>query len=76
MGDNPEKLDTDKIARVARLAFYVGQLVVGGGADKRPAWNAQGLKQLAEEQKYSQENRLRDMLQNGVPPEALPQGRP
>jgi Peptidase family M28 len=42
--DAPAALDADKVARYARLAFYVGMDVANGAA--RPKWNPESYKQI------------------------------
>jgi hypothetical protein len=42
--DTAEKIDADKIARIARLAYHLGTAV--GNAPERPQWTEQGLRDV------------------------------
>ncbi len=45
--DSPEKIDSEKEARILKLLFYLGQEV--GNAAKRPEWNPKSRKEIVEE---------------------------
>ena len=45
--DSPEKINSDKEARILRLLFYLGQEV--GNAPSRPQWKPESYKEIVEE---------------------------
>jgi hypothetical protein len=45
--DSPDKINSDKEARILRLLFYLGQEV--GNAPARPQWNPESYKEIVEE---------------------------
>ena len=47
MTDSPEKINSEKEARILRLLFYLGQEVAN--APKRPEWNAESRSEIVEE---------------------------
>jgi peptidase M28-like protein len=49
--DSPEKINSDKEARILRLLFYLGQEV--GNAPKRPQWKPESYEEIVEEKKVS-----------------------
>ena len=46
VSDSPDKINTEKEARLLRLVYYLGQEVAN--ADARPPWNAESYKQIVE----------------------------
>lgn len=42
--DSPDKIDTEKLARVVKLVYYLGQEV--GNAAERPKWNPESYKRI------------------------------
>ena len=44
--DSPDKIDSEKEARILKLLFYLGQEVAN--APKRPEWNAESYKEIVE----------------------------
>ena len=44
--DSPEKINSEKEARILKLLFYLGQEI--GNAAKRPEWNAESYKEIVE----------------------------
>lgn len=44
--DSPEKIDSEKEARILRLLFYLGQEIAN--APKRPQWNPESYKEIVE----------------------------
>jgi hypothetical protein len=49
--DSPEKINSDKEARILRLIFYLGQEV--GSAPKRPQWKPESYEEIVEEKSVS-----------------------
>jgi hypothetical protein len=47
VSDSPEKINSDKEARILRLLFYLGHEI--GNAPKRPQWKAESYKEIVEE---------------------------
>ncbi|HEY3013043.1 MAG TPA: M28 family peptidase [Gemmatimonadales bacterium] len=45
--DSPEKIDSDKEARILRLLFYLGQEI--GNAPRRPEWKPESYKEIVEQ---------------------------
>jgi peptidase M28-like protein len=45
--DSPEKINSEKEARILRLLFYLGQEI--GNAPKRPQWESESYKEIVEE---------------------------
>jgi peptidase M28-like protein len=45
--DSPDKINSDKEARIVRLLFYLGQEIAN--AAKRPEWKAESYKEIVEE---------------------------
>jgi hypothetical protein len=45
--DSPDKINSDKEARILRLLFYLGQEI--GNAAARPQWNPESFKEIVEE---------------------------
>ena len=45
--DSPEKINSEKEARILKLLFYLGTEI--GNATKRPEWNAESRKEIVEE---------------------------
>jgi hypothetical protein len=44
LGDSPDKIDVEKLARISRLMFYVGVSVAN--ADARPRWDSDSYARL------------------------------
>jgi hypothetical protein len=44
--DSPEKINSEKEARILKLLFYLGQAV--GNAPKKPEWNSESYKEIVE----------------------------
>jgi Zn-dependent M28 family amino/carboxypeptidase len=49
--DSPDKINSDKEARILRLLFYLGREV--GNASNRPQWNPESYKEIVEEKGVS-----------------------
>ena len=49
--DSPEKINSDKEARILRLLFHLGQEV--GNAPRRPQWKPESYKEIVEEKNVS-----------------------
>jgi hypothetical protein len=49
--DSPEKINSDKEARILRLLFYLGQEV--GNSPKRPQWKPESYQEIVEEKNVS-----------------------
>jgi Zn-dependent M28 family amino/carboxypeptidase len=49
--DSPEKINSDKEARILQLLFYLGQEV--GNAPKRPQWKPESYQEIVEEKSVS-----------------------
>jgi len=49
--DSPEKINSDKEARILRLLFYLGQDV--GNASRRPQWKPESYQEIVEEKSVS-----------------------
>ena len=47
----PEKINSEKEARILKLLFYLGQEI--GNAAKRPEWNSESYKEIVEEKSVS-----------------------
>ncbi|KPJ81122.1 MAG: hypothetical protein AMS19_08640 [Gemmatimonas sp. SG8_23] len=45
--DEPERIDAEKAARIARLLYYLGMEI--GNADERPAWNPESYARIVSE---------------------------
>jgi Zn-dependent M28 family amino/carboxypeptidase len=45
--DSPDKINSEKEARILQLLFYLGQEI--GNAPRRPAWNPESYKEIVEE---------------------------
>jgi hypothetical protein len=44
--DSPDKIDSEKEARILKLLFYLGQDIAN--APRRPAWNEESYKEIVE----------------------------
>jgi hypothetical protein len=49
--DSPDKINSEKEARILRLLFYLGQEI--GNAARRPQWNPESRKEIVEEENVS-----------------------
>jgi hypothetical protein len=49
--DSPDKINSDKEARILRLLFYLGQQIAN--APKRPEWKPESYKEIVEEKSVS-----------------------
>jgi Zn-dependent M28 family amino/carboxypeptidase len=49
--DSPDKINSDKEARILRLLFYLGREI--GNARKRPEWKAESYEEIVEEKSVS-----------------------
>jgi peptidase M28-like protein len=49
--DSPDKIDSEKEARILRLLYYLGQEIAN--APQRPEWNAESYKEIVEEKSVS-----------------------
>jgi hypothetical protein len=47
VSDSPDKINSEKEARILRLLFYLGQEI--GNAPRRPQWNPESYKEIVEE---------------------------
>ena len=48
---SPEKIDSEKEARILKLLYYLGQEI--GNAPERPQWNPESRKEIVEEKSVS-----------------------
>lgn len=46
VSDSPDKIDSEKLSRIARLVFYLGQEI--GNATERPKWNQESYDRIVE----------------------------